>query len=160
MPRVHVVKKARKADERFGIQPGDQYYWWEFRNGGVVKSKTYPRRSQLTQSGFLSQIYDLEDGLDWQAHAPEDLASERDNVVSQLEGLRDECEASLENMPEALQESSMSGQLLTERIDALNTLIDELEQVDLEPEEFESDEDREDWLSERADDLEACPWDF
>ena len=56
MPRVYFVKKARK-DYPVGIKKGDSYYWWKFRYGGIHRSKTRPRPSQLTQSEFLSTIY-------------------------------------------------------------------------------------------------------
>jgi hypothetical protein len=55
MPRVHFVKKARKAHGN-GVEKGDSYYWWEFRYGGKRVSKTYPKRSQLTQSR-KSEVY-------------------------------------------------------------------------------------------------------
>lgn len=128
MPKVHFVKKARKPIEHAGIQVGDSYYWWKFRFGGKRVSKTRPNRSQLTQSGFLSQLYDLEDGIDarLRSHVDDDggidsdeVKGELDSIADDLESLKDECEESLENMPENLRESSWSAELLQERIDAL-----------------------------------------
>lgn len=49
MPRVHSQRAARDYPEA-GIKKGDLYYKWSFRYGGTRKSKTYPKRSQLTQS--------------------------------------------------------------------------------------------------------------
>lgn len=132
MPRVHFVKKARKADPRYDINVGDSYYHWSFRYGGMQKSKTPPKRSQLTQSSFLSQLYDLQDqGID-----REDLESSRDDLVSSLEDLKSECEESLENIPEQLRDAP-AGETLQERIDSLESWISDLEYVDLEIDEDE-----------------------
>lgn len=59
MPRVNFVKRARK-DHPGGIKKGESYYWWSFRYGGDRYSKTYPRRSQLTQSRAGEVYADLE----------------------------------------------------------------------------------------------------
>lgn len=132
MARLNVVKKSRKAYKEFGIKKGDTYYWWKFRFGGVHKSKTQPKRSQLTQSDFLGQVYDLEDEM---TEASEIDQGTIDNWVSTLETLRDECQDKLDNMPEQLQENSSSGQLLQERIDQLEDWISNLENVDCEIDE-------------------------
>lgn len=93
MARVHTVKKARKDYPQFGIKKGDAYYWWAFRFGPTIKSKTYPKRSQLTQSSFLSQLYDLQDRQ--QSMPYEDLADgDLDDFASEVETLRDECQDS------------------------------------------------------------------
>ena len=62
MPRVHHVKKARKDNS--AVKAGQPYYWWKFRYGGVRKSASYPRQSQLCQgknSMFYAAIEALED---------------------------------------------------------------------------------------------------
>lgn len=124
MPRVHSVKKARKAYPIYGIEPGDPYYWWKFRYRPRIMSKTYPKRSQLTQSGFLSQLYDLEDGV------TSDCTSDQlESLIAGLEVLGEECQESLDNMPEHLQESSSSGMLLQERIDALEGWVADLQGI-------------------------------
>lgn len=128
MPRVHVVKKARKDYPSQGIKKGDQYYWWKFNFSKVIhKSKTRPQRSQLTRSDFLSSLYDLQDNWNWEAN--EELESQRDDLVSQITELKEQCEESLQNMPEHLQESSDSGQTLQERIEALDQWISDLEGI-------------------------------
>ena len=50
MPRVYTVNAARKDYPDDGISKGDTYYYWKFNYGSKVKSKTYPKRSQLTRS--------------------------------------------------------------------------------------------------------------
>ena len=131
MARVHLVKAARKAIPEAGIVKGEPYYWWKFRYGGKRVSKTPPKRSQLTQSDFYARLWDIEDDVVSQAEANSDLASVRDDVVSQLQELRDETEEKLNNMPEGLQQGS-TGELLQERIDALESAIDEYEGLELE----------------------------
>lgn len=130
MPRVHFVKKARKDYPNAGIAKGESYYWWKFRYGGKQMSKTPPKPSQLTQSAFLSQLYDL------QERVAEFGADDKDTVVDFLNELRDEvenlaseCQDSLDNMPYELQESSESGQLLQERIDMLEGVQMEIDDL-------------------------------
>ena len=131
MPRVHHVKKARKDNPV--VKRGEGYYWWKFRFGPKMYSKTYPKRSQLTRSGFLSTLWDIEDGLKATA-TPDD----GDALIDELEQLQGECEDSLDNMPEQLRDSSDSGMLLQERIDNLGEWIDSIYAIDwdtLTPEE-------------------------
>lgn len=105
------------------INAGQVYYWWKFRNSGKIISTKYPPRSQLTQSGYLSAIYEISDTAD-----QDDVAG----MVQELVTLRDECQDSLDNMPEHLRDTSESGQLLTDRIEALESAIEcgeELQQM-------------------------------
>ena len=136
MPRVHHVKKARKDNPV--VKRGEPYFWWKFAFGTKQYSKTYPGRSQLTQSNFLSQFYDLQDGLNITL---ENLEDDIANLTSELETLRDECQDSLGNMPEQLQDTSDSGMLLTERIDNLDTAIDEIASIDIEMKNIDCSKD-------------------
>lgn len=138
MPRVHTVKKARKNYPNEGIQKGDTYYWWEFRYGGLHRSKTYPKPAQLTQSPFLQEYYSIQEDLEGlSADSAEDLKTQVEEIVSRLENLRDEAQGSLDNMPEGLQQGD-TGQLLQERVDGLDGWASDLEGVDLD---FEFDEE-------------------
>lgn len=124
MPRVHHVKKARKAQPEHGIEVGDSYYWWEIKlqRGGIKRvSKTYPRRSQLTNSPYKQAAFDIEDdaGKLTVASDPADL----DDIVSRIQELLDEQEGSLSNMPDSLQ----SGSVVEERVELLQGVISDLE---------------------------------
>jgi hypothetical protein len=133
MARAHFVKKARKDYPEANIKKGDSYYWWKFPYGGKQKSKTAPRPSQLTQSGYLGTIRDLVQDFSFPEYNTDDptcIESEVEEVRSTLEELKEECESSLEEMPEQLRESSQAGELLQERIDALENAISELESID------------------------------
>jgi hypothetical protein len=145
MARATHVKSARVAVPesecgiKGGIKIGDSYYWWKFKRGGKRWSKTAPKRSQLTQSNFYSAIYDLEDDLISGATADDSLGSVRDDVISSLEEIRDQCQESLDNMPEGLQQGS-TGELLQERIDAMDSAISEFEGLELdEPDDEDFD---------------------
>lgn len=132
--RVHHVKKARK-DISETIKKGDSYYWWKFRYGGKVCSKTYPKRTQLTRSGFLQDLWSIEDEISaFSCSDISELESFREQIISDIENLSDECQNSLDNMPEHLQDTSDSGMLLNERIEALNNWRDEIEAINIDDE--------------------------
>lgn len=139
MPRVHHVKAARKPIPNAGIEVGDSYYWWKFRYGGKRVSKIRPSRSQLTQSPYLSTVYQLQDAdrtldteavTDWTSYANY-MRSMAEDIAGELQGLLDDAEESLENMPEGLREGN-TGELLQERIDTLGDAIAELDQIDFD----------------------------
>lgn len=69
------------------------------------------------------------------------VEAEIENLIADLEMLMEECQESLDNMPESLQESSASGELLSERIEGIEGWISELQSIDLEMAEEEPDDD-------------------
>ena len=135
MARATFVKSAQKdilnADGTVKIAKGQSYWWWKFRHGGKHTSLTQPKPSQLTQSSFLSAVYGIQERIA-ELSADDGLADARDEIVGELEELRDQAEESRENMPESLQESA-TGELLQARYDAMQEAIDELEGIELEP---------------------------
>ena len=138
MPRVIHVKAARKDNPV--TSKGGSYYWWKFRYGGKRYSLTYPRSSQLTQSAYYGAVRSLSEMIE-DAGTPEDndaLTTLRDEAVSEIENIGEECSSSLENMPESLTYSP-TGELLQERIDACEEARGELENI----EEFDEDEPEE-----------------
>lgn len=127
------------------IAKGESYWWWQFLNGGKNISKDKPRRSQLTQSNFLSQLYDLEERIENLSCADkDDFESFKEEIISEIENLRDECQSSLDNMPDSLQ-SSPTGELLQERIDALESWQSDIESVECD---YDEDELRQDATDE------------
>lgn len=142
---------ADKNDKIF-IAKGESYYWWQFKNGPKKISKDRPKPSQLTQSNYLSQLYDIQERMeDIKAESPGDLEGIIEEFKNELEILKDETESSLENMPESLQ-SSPTGELLQERIDALDNAISELECIDCEYEEPEDEEIKDELKEEQGED--------
>jgi hypothetical protein len=155
MPRVTRVKSARQDNPV--CKKGESYFWWKFRYGGKRYSLTMPSRSQLTQSGFLSQLYDLQDSNPFAGHSDEsDFESARDEMVSDIQEMADECQESRDNMPEQLQDAP-TGELLGERVEALEEWISELENVDISIDVEDLDDDGlEERLTEIEDELSNC----
>jgi hypothetical protein len=150
MPRVTHVKAARKDNQV--CKKGESYFWWKFRYGGKRYSLKYPRPSQLTQSAYYGTVRSLSETLeDQNIQANDELVSARDDIVSELENLRDETQESLDNMPDSLQYSP-TGELLQERVDAVENAIGEVECV----EEFDEDEPDESDFGEEDEECSDC----
>lgn len=147
MPRVHFVKKARKDYLNFGIKKGDSYYYWEFRYGGVHKSKVRPRPSQLTQSEFLGTVYSIQEQIE-DLSTDEDFQSFIDGLVEELETLRDDCDDKLSNMPDQLQDAP-TGELLQNRSGDIDEMISELESIDTDVDEEKEEDETDDEYEER-----------
>jgi len=136
MPRVTHVKKARKDNP--ACKRGESYYWWKFRFGGKHFSKTYPRSSSLTQSSFLSQVYELNERIeDMEPESIDDLRFEVESLAEEYRTLGEECDDNLSNMPDHLQDSSDAGTLLQERVDECENVATELESIELDIDEDE-----------------------
>lgn len=142
MPRVHHVKKARRDNPV--AKKGEDYYWWQFAFRGKSYSKTPPRRSQLTMSSFLSQLYDLQDNFDQRFIDIDNIDADVQQLIDELQQMGDECQESLDNMPEHLQDTSDSGMMLTERIEAMDSWISDVESIDIEIDEELSKEEKDD----------------
>lgn len=137
--------RSLPADERDEVivQKGQEYYTWKFQFREACIQLHRPTRSQLTQSAFLQALYELEDRMD-DFTATNDVSTNQDavqEIVDAIRELQQQQEDSLEAMPEALQETSVAGELLRERADALEQWASELEGLDLEMEEGEEEED-------------------
>lgn len=109
MARVY-TQKARKDYPTEGIKKGDTYYQWQLYHGPVRRSKTPPKRAELTGSEYLSTLYTL---FDQEINEPSDLES----IADELETLGQEQRDRFDNMPEGLQQGD-TGQLLEQRADA------------------------------------------
>lgn len=140
--QVHFVKSARK--DNAVVKAGESYYWWQHAFQRKQLSKEKPTRAQIQNSSFLANLYDLEDSkptIDFNYDDPKEsfeaLATEIESFIESIQELKDECEESLQNMPEHLQETSPAGITLQERIDALDDFISTLETIDASFEENE-----------------------
>jgi len=141
MARAIFVKKARKDNS--AVKAGESYWWWSFRFGGKYYSKTRPRPSQLTQSEFTSQILEIGEEIEDISDLPFvtnvlDLESLRDDLASKIRELGEEQDSKRENMPEGLQEGP-TGELLENRYDACETMADELDNIDIDADNYEGD---------------------
>lgn len=153
MARAHFVKKARKSIKGTDIEKGDSYYWWKFRFGGKRVSKTMPRRSQLTQSDFLGQLYDIEDRVA-ELKAEDGLGDDLSDIASNLRDLASECEERRSNMPEQLQDSD-TGSMLEERQNACESAADEFEAIDCEIDNKEDNQTAEEFWQEKLEEAQA-----
>lgn len=148
----------RDDDDTIFIAKGESYYWWQFQNSPKQYSKTAPRASQLTQSGYLSTLYGIAEQIeDFSADSAEELTFFVEDIKGQLEELRDTTQESLDNMPENLQYSP-TAELLQERVDALESAIDEFDSLDLDYEEKEEEELEELVAEEKGLDTEDENW--
>lgn len=149
----------KDKNDKILIAKGESYYWWQFKNSPKKYSKTRPKASELTQSNYLSQLYEIQERIDEiSADCAEDLESILDDIKSNLESLKEETEGSLENMPESLQ-SSPTGELLQERIDSLDNAISEFEGIDLDYDEPDTDQVKEEIAEDEGLDTEVEGWD-
>lgn len=142
MPRVTHVKAAQKDYPEHGIKKGEPYYWWKFmvggRGGPKQFSKTPPKAAQLTQSAFLSQIYDINDRVEsLEAGDHEELESNIQELAEEFRAAGEECSENLSNMPEGLQQGS-TGELLQQRADDCESIASELESIDCSWDEDEA----------------------
>ena len=140
LTKIDRFQPADEGDEVL-IHAGESYYTWCFYGGQPIYSKTKPRPSQLTQNPFKSELYSIQERIEDFAHdgEPENVAEFLEEIRESLEGLRDTCQDSLDNIPEQLQEAT-AGEILQERIDNLDSAISDLESIDTD---FESQLDEE-----------------
>lgn len=151
MPRVKQVTARKDYKDTFtgeAIKKGEKYYKWKFNfSRTVYRSKTVPKPQQLTKSGFQQALYDIQDSIA-ALTASESIADDLQSIIDEIQSLLDEQQSSLDNMPDRLQESSSSGQLLQERIDGLQNWIDELEGITTDVDEPNEEELKEELTEE------------
>lgn len=184
MPRVHFVKKARKDNPV--AKRGESYYWWKFRYGPKRYSKTQPKASELTQSQYLSVIYECQERFSYindptcmsieyeSLHEITDALSgaqnELSDIADSLEELIDQYEESASNIEEHFQYSELAENLRTagdecqSTVDALRDLAQECEDAHSEVEsliqDFDEAEDVQDELvSDIEDVINNISWD-
>lgn len=156
------------------INVGESYYTWCFYGGQPQYSKEKPKPSQLTQNWFKQELYSIQEKIEeFEPEDVEDVATFVDDIRSDAESLRDECQEHLDNMPEQLQDSD-SGQTLQERIDNLDSVIGDIDNFDsefeseIEKEDDESDdeflerqsEEKQQWLDDKTSEIQEFDFNF
>ncbi len=158
------------------INVGESYYTWCFYGGQPIYSKTQPRQSQLTNNQFKQELYTIQESVeDFSPEDTDDVSVFVEELISNLENLRDTCQESLDNIPEQLQEGN-SGQILQERIENLDDVISNLENIDTEfsseldesekdgmsQEEWERQEEdeKEQWIADKIGEINDAGLDF
>jgi len=147
MPKVNRVEHARKPQGKCSkcgtdIISGAPYVWWKFRYGGrrvrCTKPECQPKPSDLTQSEYLSTVYEWQERT-FEFDCREDVESAKEEMAGEIETLRCELEEKLDNMPEGLRDGD-TGQLLQERIASLQEAQDAIESIEVEIEGEEPEE--------------------
>lgn len=172
------IDRNQPADENdeILINIGESYWTWCFYGGQPIYSKTKPRQSQLTNNSFKQELYSIQESVeDFSPEDPDEVGEFVEELISDLEELRDTCQESFDNIPEQLQEGD-SGQILQERIENLDDVISNLENIDTEfsseldesekdgmsQEEWERQEEdeREEWIADKIGEINDAGLDF
>lgn len=135
------------------IKVGDEYYRFSqsrFHPLRILCLACRPTRSQMTGSEFLSTMFAIEDGdmskVSIEA-IQDDAQSIIEGIIGQLEELRDETEERRENMPESLQDAP-TGEMLQGRVDSVEEMISELEDIETDIDEELSEEEKQERYEE------------
>ena len=134
MAKIERIKKSRK-EQKCGkcgkvIPIGSEYLKAAIGFGPTLVRCTGCglQAWQVTTSDYLLRIGSLQN--EWQENYEID-ADTCDSITTDIQELLDETQEKLDNMPEQLQESD-TGCLLQERIESMETTIDELNNIDYE----------------------------
>ena len=145
MARINTVMKSRKEKVCGScgkvIPVGSKYYYVDFYSGrtAVRCANCGFKPYETTENPYLQELYRIQYDYGKQLDtltkddSPEQV---RDDIVSDLESLRDELQDRFDNIPEQLQYGD-AGSLLQERIDSLDDAISNIENTEAE--------DYEDW---------------
>lgn len=138
MPRVNVVKKARKSQGTCGkcgdeLKAGEPYRWWEFRYGGArkrcMKPTCSPRPSDLTQSK-MAGVYQAQESASDSLHSAttvEDIAQSLRDAAEGIKEVAEEYRESASNIESGMNTRTYQCDELEEKADELETWADELE---------------------------------
>lgn len=151
MARVF-LRKAAKDYPSSGIKKGDRYYFAKMKTG-PYSSRTIRQlkpitRSQLTNSDFYAQLWDIEDAQ----LAAVSEAADLNDIAQALRDLGTEQQDKYDNMPDGLRQGD-TGQLLEQRANQCEEWAGEIESVanDLESKLAAFDEAAEQYASAKAD---------
>lgn len=113
--RTIYTNVARKDMPDKGIKVGDTYYSWQMKANGrvfVQRSKTYPRKSDMTSSDILREAFLCEEGLydikSFQALSKMSAEERKEYVVSTVTGLTRRAWALIERIGEMDKAKSFS----------------------------------------------------
>lgn len=160
MGKVQVIQKSRKECKcnKCGriIPVGSKYYKGEINFGPTIRrcESCGLEAWEVTTSDYQLQVGEIV--YRWQDNYSKDQNGVEE-IVSELESIRDDLQDRLDNMPEQLQEAD-TGMLIQERIEMLEDAISELENIDEDSikeeklreyaEQFDFDEDSEEEKTE------------
>lgn len=132
MPKVS-TQVAGKDYPDLGIKKGDTYYSWAFFRGPTIKSKVYPKPSQLTQSKW-SGVYAAQEALEG-ADPTDGLSSALERAASDVEEIGSE----YMDADEAMGSNGGPNQEKADHLDGLSSELQDLQGQAEEAEEELSD---------------------
>ena len=151
-PKARKEYKCSKCGET--IKVGETYLkGTPFRRSPVIRcTKCGLRRWELSSSDYVQGVGRVCDCWEEDYGCDEDTAQ---SIADELDTIKDDCQDSLDNMPEGLQEGD-TGQLLQERIDNLDSAVSDLECIDYDTikENAKADVDSEEGTDEYEAELE------
>lgn len=134
MGKVSVIKKSRKEHKcnrcQNIIPVGSRYYKGEINFGPTIvrccDCKLEPW--EVTTSDYQLSVGEII--YRWQENYGEAVDA-LSSIICDLQSISDDLQSRLDNMPEGLQEGD-TGQLIQERIDALESAISDLDCIDID----------------------------
>jgi phosphoglycerate-specific signal transduction histidine kinase len=120
---THTFKLPEDENDFILIPKGSVYYEWHRKNSPVQRSLTYPEFPKL-KSEYDTNLEDYKDRMDNLNNEFDE--DEKYQLLNDIEEFKLELESKLSNIPEQLQESS----ILNERIEELDSLYDEVENIE------------------------------
>jgi hypothetical protein len=173
MPRVKTVKKNNRGTAHCrvcgeAIKPGETFYTWKKRYGGVSKMHTshgYPKPSMLSNRK-TAQIEDVVQDFGGYDNI-EDCQAALNDIAQTARDVGEEYTSGADNMPENLQYSP-TAEAMREVGDELERWADELEQWEpegVEPTEPENEDEtleeaQENWLNEQIEEANNLLYDM
>jgi len=159
--------KSQKARKRYEccrckavITSGEVYLRFSLTRFSPIQIRCVncrPPRSERTTSDFLAEMYSIKDNTIGTLTVADLTGIGVDAVISDiiesLNSLKEETQERLDNMPEHLQDSSSSGELLQGRIEAIDDMVDELEGVNIDIDDNLEDEELEERFGEILDEI-------
>lgn len=151
MARVE-EKIARKDYPAEGIKKGEKYYTWTPYRQRTRRSKTYPKPSELSTAKTATILAAIETAEQQIADAtcPDDIEAAMEDVKSATEEVLDEYQSALDAWPNG-------NAMLEEKIEPVQSFMDELEGWSPDTSDFDSavngDDDEEEDDDEDEEDL-------
>ncbi len=163
MAKVNRVNKSRKEKVcgrcKQIIPVGSPYLYVDFYSGRTAVRCTNCgfKPSETTENPYLQRVYEIREDYEEKLNncTGEDLESIKEDLISDLESLRDEVQERYDNIPEQLQDGD-AGQLLQDRIDSVESAMSDIEGVEVQ--DFDSwrddngygEDDFESWCEENG----------
>lgn len=127
MARIH-ERTARKDYPANGISKGEKYFYVKIKTGPyssrTIRSKTRPKRYELTSSDFYSQLWRIED----ESFQGVSEASDLFDIAEEIRELGSEQQEKFDNMPDGLQQGD-TGMMIEERAQQCEEWADAIEQA-------------------------------